>query len=157
MKFVLLTVGKTDASYLLEGISLYEKRIIHYVPFERIELPDPKNIKNLSQTQRKEREAELILNEIQQGDFLVLLDERGKRFTSLKFAEHIEKKMHLGAKRVVFLIGGPYGFAESIYQRANEKLTLSDMTFSHQMIRLLFIEQFYRAMTILRNEPYHHE
>ena len=120
-------------------------------------IPDIKNVKNLSESQQKEKEGELILKSMQPGDYLVLLDEKGKDFTSMQFSAYIEKKMHSVPKRLVFVVGGPYGFSEAVYNAAKEKISLSKMTFSHQMIRLIFIEQIYRAMTILNNEPYHHE
>lgn len=157
MKIFLLVIGKTDACYFIEAIKEYEKRLVHYIPFEMQVLPDLKNTKSLTVEQQKEKEGELILKNIQAGDYLVLLDERGKEYTSMQFATYIEKKTHVVSKRLVFVVGGPYGFSEGVYDKANEKLTLSRMTFSHQMIRLIFIEQVYRAMTILNNEPYHHE
>lgn len=157
MKISLLVIGKTDARYFVDAISEYEKRLIHYIPFEMEVIPDIKNTKNMSELQQKEKEGELILKNLQSGDYLVLLDDKGKEYTSLKFAEYIEKKMHTVPKRLVFAVGGPYGFSQAVYEKANEKLTLSRMTFSHQMVRLIFVEQIYRAMTILNNEPYHHE
>ncbi|MEN9918752.1 MAG: rRNA ((1915)-N(3))-methyltransferase RlmH [Bacteroidota bacterium] len=157
MKISLLTIGKTDASYFIESIAEYSNRLSHYITFEMQIIPDIKNTRNLSIEQQKEREGELIIKNLQTGDYLVLLDEHGKEFTSVQFASYIEKKTHSVNKRLVFVIGGPYGFSEQIYNRASEKLSLSKMTFSHQMIRLVFIEQLYRAMTILNNEPYHHE
>ena len=122
-----------------------------------IVIPDIKNVKNLSEAQQKEKEGELILKSTQPGDYLVLLDEKGKQFTSMQFASYLEKKTHTVPKRLVFVIGGPYGFSEAVYKAAAEKISLSMMTFSHQMVRLIFVEQIYRAMTILNNEPYHHE
>lgn len=157
MKITLLAIGKTDARYFIDAIAEYEKRLVHYIPFEIEIIPDIKNVKNLSEQQQKEKEGELILKNLQAGDHLVLLDDKGKEYTSLKFAEYIEKKTHTVPKRLVFAIGGPYGFSQAVYDKANEKLTLSRMTFSHQMVRLIFVEQVYRAMTILNNEPYHHE
>ncbi|QIK53739.1 23S rRNA (pseudouridine(1915)-N(3))-methyltransferase RlmH [Dysgonomonas sp. HDW5B] len=157
MKISLLVIGKTDAGYFVDAIREYENRLSHYIPFEMLVIPDIKNTKSLTESQQKEKEGELILKHLQAGDYLVLLDERGKEFSSLQFATYIEKKTHTVAKRLVFIIGGPYGFAETIYDKASEKISLSKMTFSHQMIRLIFIEQLYRAMTILNNEPYHHE
>lgn len=157
MKISLLVIGKTDAGYFVDAIREYENRLSHYIPFEMQVIPDIKNTKSLTDSQQKEKEGELILKHLQAGDYLVLLDERGKEFSSLQFATYIEKKTHTIAKRLVFIIGGPYGFAETIYDKASEKISLSKMTFSHQMIRLIFIEQLYRAMTILNNEPYHHE
>lgn len=157
MKISLLVIGKTDAGYFVDAIREYENRLIHYIPFEMQVIPDIKNSKNLTEDQQKEKESDLIIKNLQTGDYIVLLDERGKEFSSLQFASYIEKKTHTVAKRLVFIIGGPYGFAEKIYSKASEKISLSKMTFSHQMIRLVFIEQLYRAMTILNNEPYHHE
>jgi 23S rRNA (pseudouridine1915-N3)-methyltransferase len=157
MKITLLVIGKTDKTYFIEAVKEYADRLQHYVPFELIVIPDLKNLKNVSEGQQKEKEGELILKNIQSGDELVLLDEKGKEFTSLKFAEYIARKMQLVPKRLVFVIGGPYGFSEEVYAKAKESVTLSRMTFSHQMVRLIFVEQLYRAMTILRGEPYHHE
>lgn len=157
MKITLLVIGKTDARYFVDAIAEYEKRLKHYIPFEIEVIPDLKNTKNMSEEQQKEKEGELIIKSLQPGDYLVLLDDKGKEYTSLKFAEYIEKKTHTVPKRLVFTIGGPYGFSQTVYAKANEKLTLSRMTFSHQMVRLIFVEQVYRAMTILNNEPYHHE
>jgi len=157
MRISLLVIGKTDMGYFKEAIDEYKNRLAHYISFELQVLPDIKNVKNLSVSQQKEKEGELILKSIQPGDYLVLLDERGKEFTSLQFASYIEKKTHTVSKRLVFLIGGPYGFSDAVYEKASEKISLSKMTFSHQMIRLVFAEQLYRAMTILNNEPYHHE
>ena len=156
MKIQLILIGKTDTSYLMEGIKEYKNRLVHYIPFEMEVLPDIRNTRNLSETQQKEKEGEMILKALQAGDHVVLLDERGKEFTSLQFASYLEKKTLTVAKRLVFVIGGPYGFSEAVYKAASEKISLSQMTFSHQMIRLIFIEQLYRAMTILRGEPYHH-
>ena len=157
MKIGLIVIGKTDARYFVEAIEEYRGRLIHYIPFELEVIPDIQNAKNLSEAQQKEREGELILKALQTGDYLVLLDEHGKEFTSMQFATYIEKKMHTVPKRLVFVVGGPYGFSEAVYRAASEKISLSKMTFSHQMIRLIFIEQLYRAMTILHGEPYHHE
>ncbi|GAB6011515.1 23S rRNA (pseudouridine(1915)-N(3))-methyltransferase RlmH [Viscerimonas tarda] len=157
MKITLLAIGKTDAAYFAEAIDEYRNRLSHYLPFELQIIPDLKNAKNLSVDKQKEKEGELILKNIQAGDCLVLLDERGKEFSSLNFASYIEKKMQTVSKRLVFVIGGPYGFSDAVYNKATERLSLSKMTFSHQMIRLVFVEQLYRAMTILNNEPYHHE
>lgn len=157
MKILLLAIGKTDARYFIDGINEYEKRLVHYIPYEMQIIPDIKNVKNMSIEQQKEKEGELILRNIQPGDYLVLLDERGREYSSRQFASYLEKKMHVVPKRLVFVIGGPYGFSSTVYDSANEKIMLSRMTFSHQMIRLIFVEQLYRAMTILNNEPYHHE
>lgn len=157
MKINLLVIGKTDASYFMEAINEYKNRLSHYIPFELEVIPDLKNTKTLTIDQQKAKEGELILKNIQPGDYVVLLDEKGKEYSSMQFATYIEKKTHTVSKRLVFIIGGPYGFSDKVYEKANEKLTLSRMTFSHQMIRLIFVEQLYRAMTILNNEPYHHE
>lgn len=157
MKIVLLAIGKTDAGYFIEAINEYQKRLEHYIPFEIQTLADIKNTKNISSEQQKEKEGELIIKNLQAGDYLVLLDDKGKEYTSIQFANYMEKKTHTVSKRLIFVIGGPYGFSQSVYEKANEKLTLSRMTFSHQMVRLIFVEQLYRAMTILNNEPYHHE
>ena len=156
MKIALLMIGKTDARYFAEAIDEYRQRLTHYVPFEMQVIPDIKNAKSLSESQQKEREGDMLLKALQAGDYIVLLDERGKEMTSKQFASYLEKKMGSVSRRLVFIIGGPYGFSEALYKIANEKLSLSQMTFSHQMIRLLFIEQIYRAMTILNGEPYHH-
>ena len=157
MKISLVVIGKTDAAYFVDAINEYKNRLVHYIPFEMEVIPDIKNVKNLREDQQKEKEGELILKTLQSGDYLVLLDEHGKSFTSMEFSTYIERKMHVVPKRLVFVIGGPYGFSESVYKAASEKISLSKMTFSHQMIRLIFVEQIYRAMTILNNEPYHHE
>lgn len=157
MTIVLLVVGKTTESYFVQGIDEYSKRLAHYVPFELTVIPELRNTKSLSADQQKEREADLILKALQPGDYVVLLDEHGREFTSLQFASYLEKKMANIAKRLIFVVGGPYGFSNRVYQAAQEKISLSKMTYSHQMIRLIFTEQLYRAMTILNNEPYHHE
>lgn len=157
MKICLLVIGKTDAKYLNEGIAVYCKRLQHYIPFELCIIPDIKNTKSLTSEQQKEREGELILKNLHANDYVVLLDERGKEFSSIEFAQYIEKKKHSVPKRLVFIIGGPYGFSEKVYILANERISLSKMTLSHQMVRLFMVEQLYRSMTILNNEPYHHE
>jgi len=157
MKIQLTVVGKTNQDFVQKGLDEFCSRLKHYMPFELDIIPDIKNTKSLSQEQQKEKEGELILKSIQSGDYIVLLDERGKEFTSLQFAGYIEKKTHTVNKKLIFVIGGPYGFSKKVYEMASEKISLSKMTFSHQMIRLIFVEQLYRAMTILSNEPYHHE
>ena len=157
MKISLVVIGKTDANYFSEAIREYQNRLVHYIPFEMQIIPDIKNAKNLSESQQKEKEGELILKALQPGDVVVLLDEHGKEFRSIEFAEWAEKKMHTVNKRLVFIIGGPYGFSKDVYAAAQEKISLSKMTFSHQMIRLIFVEQLYRAMNILAGGPYHHE
>lgn len=150
-------IGKTDESYLQEGIAEYIARIGKYLPFEMLVLPDIKQRKTFNIAQQKQMEGEKILSVISSADHLVLLDENGKQFNSRSFALHVQKHMNAGLKKLIFVVGGPYGFSDEVYQRANGKLSLSAMTFSHQMVRLVFTEQLYRAMTILRNEPYHHD
>lgn len=157
MKISLLVIGKTDNKIFIDGINEYTKRLVHYIPFSLDVIPDIKNTKNMTEEQQKEKEGELILKNMQPGDYLVLLDDKGKEFTSVKFADYIEKKTHTVSKRLIFVVGGPYGFSQKVYDAASEKISLSKMTFSHQMIRMIFVEQLYRAMTILNNEPYHHE
>ena len=156
MKIKVLSIGKTDNKNIQVLLEDYKKRLSHYGPFEWVELPDVKNVKNLSEAQQKQAEAQLVLKQLTPADQLILLDEKGKRLSSEDFAQYMQKKMNSGLKQLVLLIGGPYGFSPDLYQRANGKLSLSDMTFSHQMVRLFLIEQLYRAHTILRNEPYHH-
>ena len=157
MKILLLVIGKTDDEYLVTGIKKYVDRLGHYASFEMKELPDPRNRKTLSEEQQKKTESLLLLQQLQPADQVVLLDENGKQFTSVAFSENLEKQLASGAKRLVFVIGGPYGFAQEVYDRANAKMSLSLMTFSHQMVRLIFVEQLYRAFTILKGEPYHHQ
>lgn len=157
MKIDFLVVGKTVQSGFSEGITEYCNRIKRYIPFEMEVIPELKNAKSLSIEQQKEREGELILKALRDGDVLVLLDEHGKEFSSMQFADYLDKKMHTVPRRLVFVVGGPYGFSQRVYEVAHEKISLSKMTFSHQMIRLLFTEQLYRAFTILNHEPYHHE
>ena len=156
MKILLLTIGKTDDDYLITGIKKYVGRIGHYASFEMKEIPDIRNRKTLNEDQQKKAESFLLLQQLQPGDHVVLLDENGKQFTSVGFSESLEKQMATGVKRIVFIIGGPYGFAQEVYDRANAMMSLSPMTFSHQMVRLIFVEQLYRAFTILKGEPYHH-
>jgi ribosomal RNA large subunit methyltransferase H len=153
----LIAVGKTDNPALQQLISTYEKRLSYYINFELQLLPDIKNSKSLSEEQQKIKEGELILSYVEPSHHLILLDEQGKEYTSIAFADELQKKMNTGIKQLIFVIGGPYGFSQAVYQRANSKLSLSKLTFSHQMIRLFFVEQLYRAFTILRNEPYHHQ
>lgn len=157
MKITLLTIGKTEEKYLREGIDIYLNRLKHYITFRILEIPELKNTKSLSQEQQKDREAELILKHIQSTDYVVLLDENGKEFTSRGFSVYLNKKMISGLQHLVFIVGGPYGFSAEIYERSNESLSLSKMTLSHQMIRIFFAEQLYRALTILKGEPYHHD
>ncbi|NAS11722.1 23S rRNA (pseudouridine(1915)-N(3))-methyltransferase RlmH [Poritiphilus flavus] len=156
MNIKLITIGKTDRSELQSLTDDYIRRLSHYLRFEMEVLPDIKNTKHLSEIQQKQKEGQLLLSRVQAGDRLLLLDERGKQYNSVEFAQFLQQQMNSGLKRLVFAIGGPYGFSEEVYQAASGKLSLSKMTFSHQMIRLFAVEQMYRAMTILRNEPYHH-
>ncbi|WP_339887814.1 23S rRNA (pseudouridine(1915)-N(3))-methyltransferase RlmH [uncultured Flavobacterium sp.] len=157
MNIKLITIGKTDNKNLQTLIEEYTKRLSFYIKFDLEIIPDIKNVKNLSEAQQKEKEGELILSKITPTDNLILLDENGKTFSSVGFSEFLQKKMNAGIKTLVFVIGGPYGFSESVYQKANGKVSLSEMTFSHQMVRLFVIEQLYRGFTILKNEPYHHQ
>jgi len=156
MKITFLVLGKTEDAYLKDGIDKYVKRLKHYTRLEVAELPELKNTKALTQDQQKAKEAELLFKKINATDYVILLDERGAELSSKQFATYLEKRAHAGAD-IIFIVGGPYGFDQSVYDRANDKLSLSRMTFSHQMIRLLFTEQLYRAFTILKGEPYHHE
>ncbi|NJK84326.1 MAG: 23S rRNA (pseudouridine(1915)-N(3))-methyltransferase RlmH [Saprospiraceae bacterium] len=156
MKVELWVVGKTNFTYLSEGIALYEKRLKHYLQFELVVLPDVKVSKKESTIQVKTKEGKALLDKCQESDYLVLLDDKGSQFTSEAFATQLERYLQMSVKRIIFVIGGAYGFSEALYQRANAQLSLSKMTFSHQMVRLIFVEQLYRAMTILKNEPYHH-
>ncbi len=157
MNIKLIAVGKTDNKNLQTLLDDYQKRLSFYIKFELEIIPDLKNAKNLSEQQQKEKEGELILSKLSPTDHLILLDENGKSFSSITFANELQKKMNAGIKTLVFVIGGPYGFSEAVYQKANGKISLSTMTFSHQMVRLFFIEQVYRGFTILKNEPYHHQ
>ncbi|MGJ8714117.1 MAG: 23S rRNA (pseudouridine(1915)-N(3))-methyltransferase RlmH [Maribacter stanieri] len=157
MTIKLLAIGKTDSSQLQELIEIYQKRLQHYVNFEIELIPDLKKTKNLSKDQQKEKEGELILKKLAPTDILILFDEKGKQYTSVEFSQYLQKKMNSGIKQLVFLIGGPYGFSNDIYAKASGKISLSKMTFSHQMVRLFITEQIYRAYTILKNEPYHHQ
>lgn len=156
MNIKLIAIGKTDDKALQSLIDDYTKRLSFYIKFELDIIPDIKNAKSLSESQQKEKEGELILSKITATDQLILLDENGKTFSSVGFSSELQKKMNSGIKTLVFVIGGPYGFSETVYKKASGKISLSQMTFSHQMVRLFFIEQLYRAFTILRNEPYHH-
>lgn len=156
MKITLVLNGKTEDDYLIKGVSIYEQRLKHYISFETIVFPALKNTKALSIEQQKQKEGELLLKQIQSSDRLILLDEGGKEYNSVQFSDYLQQQMNSGIKNVVFVVGGPYGFSEEVYKRANGKISLSKMTFSHQMVRLFFVEQLYRAMTILKNEPYHH-
>ena len=156
MTIKLIAIGKTDNKELQSLIEDYTKRLSFYIKFLAEIIPDIKNVKNLSEEQQKQKEGELILNKLNATDVLILLDENGKQFDSVNFSDYLQKYMNAGIKQLVFVIGGPYGFSEDVYKKANGKLSLSKMTFSHQMIRLFFIEQLYRGFTILKNEPYHH-
>lgn len=157
MKVTFITVGKTEDAYLKEGIDKYVKRLKHYTKLEIIDLPELKNTKALTEEQQKTKEAELILKKVTPQDHLILLDEAGQEFTSVQFANYLNKRAISSVANMVFVVGGPYGFDQSVYQRANDKLSLSRMTFSHQMVRLFFVEQLYRAYTIIKGEPYHHQ
>nr|WP_321243310.1 23S rRNA (pseudouridine(1915)-N(3))-methyltransferase RlmH [uncultured Psychroserpens sp.] len=156
MTIKLLAIGKTDNKDLQALIDDYQKRLGFYIKFEFEIIPDLKKVKNLREDQQKQKEGELILSKLNATDVLILLDENGKQFDSVGFSNYLQKHMNSGIKRLVFVIGGPYGFSPDVYQKANGKLSLSKMTFSHQMIRLFVIEQLYRGFTILKNEPYHH-
>lgn len=156
MKIKIICVGKTSKPFLIDGENEYLKRLKHYVPIERIELPDIKNAKKLTEEQIKVAEGEQILSKVSAGETLFLLDEKGREYSSEKFASFLQQKFNMGGHGIVFVIGGPYGFSEELYQKATGKLSLSKMTFSHQMIRMFFLEQVYRGMTILKGEPYHH-
>ena len=157
MKIELAVIGKTSIGYLKQGIDEYIKRLKHYVPFEIKYIDDIKNSKNISEDQQKRTEGAKILSLLDKSDFVVLLDEHGKEYTSMQYSSYIQKRMLSGAKKVVFVIGGPYGFSQEVYDRANDKISFSKMTFNHEMIRLIFTEQLYRAYTIINHEPYHHE
>lgn len=157
MEFVLLTVGRTSTGFIKEGINEYVSRLKRYVPFSIVELPDVRNARSLSEDSQKEREGKLILDFLSASDYFILLDEHGKEMGSVDFSNFLEKIMSSGRKRAVFAVGGPYGFSSSVFSRADNKLSLSKMTFTHEMVRLFFVEQLYRGMTILRGEPYHHE
>lgn len=157
MTIKLLAIGKTDSASLQDLITDYEKRLRHYIKFDLDIIPAIKNAKNLSEAQQKEKEGELILKKLNVTDVLILLDENGKQFGSMEFSNYLQKKMNSGIKQLVLVIGGPYGFSDTIYSKAQGKISMSKMTFSHQMVRLFVVEQLYRAFTILKNEPYHHQ
>ncbi|WP_289694988.1 23S rRNA (pseudouridine(1915)-N(3))-methyltransferase RlmH [uncultured Duncaniella sp.] len=157
MKLQFIVVGKTTDKHLDVLIKDYERRMRHYLPFEMEVIPELKNTKALTADQQKSREGELIRKTLREGDHVVLLDEGGREFRSVEFASYLQQRQSVVARRLVFIVGGPYGFSQEIYALAKEKISLSRMTFSHQMVRLFFVEQCYRAMTILRGEPYHHE
>ena len=156
MKITLLTVGKTDVRWVREGLELYVSRLSHYVRFSLKEIPELKNVSAFTKEQIKEKEGDLILSSLTAGDFVVLLDERGRKYRSVEFADFIRERLNRGAD-MVFVVGGAYGFPQKVYSRADSMMSLSDMTFSHQMVRTIFAEQLYRAFTIIRGEPYHHE
>lgn len=157
MKITLLTVGKTDKDWVKQGTDIYVSRLKHYIPFTISEIPELKNVSALSKDQIKIREGELILKNLKPSDDVILMDEHGKEYTSVDFASLLQKKITYEGKDIVFIIGGAYGFSDEVYRRANSKISLSRMTFSHQMVRAIFAEQIYRAFTIMRGEPYHHE
>lgn len=157
MKTILLVVGRTVESHFITAIADYVQRVKRYTPFEMEVIPELKNTKNLSEEVQKEKEGELIMKALLPGDVVVLLDEGGKEMRSVEFADYMKRKMNTVGKRLVFVIGGPYGFAPAVYAAAQEKMSLSRMTFSHQMVRLIFVEQLYRALSILNGSPYHHE
>ncbi len=156
VKIKLICVGKTGKKFLEEGEQEYVKRLGHYLTFDRIELPDVKQSKTLTEEQIKSREADMIQTKIQPGEKVFLLDEKGKEFSSEQFAEFLQKQFNQGGQAIVFVIGGPYGFSDALFELATGKISLSKMTFSHQMVRMFFVEQLYRSMTILKGEPYHH-
>ena len=157
MKITLLTVGKTDKDWVKQGLDIYVSRLKHYIPFSIVEIPELKGVSALTKDQIKTREGELILKNIRPADDLILLDEHGKEYTSVEWAKILQDKISYTGKDMVFVIGGAYGFSESVYKRADSKISLSRMTFSHQMVRAIFTEQLYRAFTIMKGEPYHHE
>jgi len=157
MKIALLTVGKTDKDWVRQGLDIYVSRLKHYIPFSITEIPELKNVSALSRDQIKTREGELILKNVRPTDDVILLDEHGKEFSSMEFAKILQDKISYAGKDMVFVIGGAYGFSDAVYQRSNSRISLSRMTFSHQMVRAIFAEQLYRAFTIIKGEPYHHE
>ncbi len=157
MKIKFVCIGKTGKDFLVTGEQEYLNRLKHYVSVDKMEIADLKNARKLSIDQIKEQEGKEILSRVMPGESLVLLDERGKTFSSLEFANFLQQKFNAGGKGIVFVVGGAYGFSDEVYKNANAKISLSKMTFSHQMVRMIFLEQLYRAMTILKGEPYHHE
>ena len=157
MKITLLTVGKTDRDWVRQGLDIYVSRLKHYIPFTLTEIPELKNVSALSKEQIKVKEGELILKNVRPTDDLILLDEHGKEYSSVQLAKILQDKISYECKDIVFVIGGAYGFSDAVKQRANSKISLSKMTFSHQMVRAIFVEQLYRAFTIMKGEPYHHE
>lgn len=157
MKVSLLTVGKTDIKWVKDGFDMYSNRISHYIPFSVTEIPELKNASAMSREQIKEKEGELILKNVRPQDYVVLLDERGRMSRSVEFASWLQDRITRGGRDVTFVVGGAYGFSPSVYSRADDKISLSPMTFSHQIVRTIFVEQLYRAFTIMKGEPYHHE
>lgn len=157
MKITLLTVGKTDIKWVKDGLEMYVSRLKHYINFDLVEIPELKNVSALTKEQIKHKEGELILKGVRSQDELILLDEHGKEFRSLEFAKSLEDRISRGSRDIVFVIGGAYGFSDEVYGRSDAKISLSKMTFSHQIVRAIFAEQLYRAFTIMRGEPYHHE
>jgi len=157
MKIALLLTGKTDKDWVKQGLDIYVSRLKHYIPFGIIEIPELKNVSSLSKDQIKIREGELILKNIRPSDDVILLDEKGKQYTSMEFSKYLQDKISYVGRDMVFVIGGAYGFSDEVYRRADSKISLSNMTFSHQMVRAIFAEQIYRAFTIMKGEPYHHE
>jgi len=157
MKIKLLLVGRSEESYLRKGMDIYIGRLKHYVPFEVVEMPELRQTAALSREQIKEREGEMILKQVKDGDRVILLDEHGARYTSVAWARNMEQTITHSSRDIIFVIGGPYGFSKRVYDRKDSMVSLSDMTFSHQLVRLIFMEQLYRAFTIIKGEPYHHE
>lgn len=157
MKITLAVIGKTEVGFVRQGIEEYVKRLQYYVTFNIQYIGDVRNTRNMSEAQQKAAEGKALLATLEASDYVVLLDEHGSERTSMDFSQWLERRMASGSKRLVFVVGGPYGFSQDVYQRANEKMSLSKMTFPHELVRLIFVEQLYRAFTILRNEPYHHE
>ncbi len=157
MKITLLTVGRTDVEWVRKGLDLYVSRLRHYVPFSLIEIPELKNVSALAREQIKQKEGELVLKALKPSDCVILLDERGREYRSIEFSAMLEDRMSRGGRDLVFVVGGAYGFSDAVYSRSDEKISLSKMTFSHQMVRTIFAEQLYRAFTIMKGEPYHHE
>ena len=157
MKITLLTVGRTDVEWVRKGLDLYVSRLRHYVPFSLIEIPELKNVSALAREQIKQKEGELVLKALKPSDCVILLDERGREYRSIEFSAMLEDRMSRGGRDLVFVVGGAYGFSDAVYSRSDEKIALSKMTFSHQMGRTIFAEQLYRAFTIMKGEPYHHE
>lgn len=157
MHISVITVGKTDIPWVKAGLDIYVSRLKHYVPFDWLELPELRNVSSLSRDQIKLKEGELLLKAFKASDEVILLDEHGKKYRSTEFASMMDKKLSGAGKDIIFVVGGAYGFSDAVYSRADGRLSLSDMTFSHQMVRTIFAEQLYRAFTIIRGEPYHHE